>query len=66
MHHALGFSRRARGIEDKERILGLHHLGLANALGLLQQGRQPEVPALPEGDLRSRALHQQDLLNIGA
>ncbi len=43
VHHALGLPGRARRVQDEERVLGVHRLGLAPDVDLPQEVMIPEV-----------------------
>ena len=66
MQHALGFARRARGIEDEQRVFGLHLLRRAIVRHLGHRLVIPDVAARNPRDLAARAAHDEAGLDRGA
>ena len=64
VQHALGLTRRAGGVEDEQRILGVHRLGRAVSVGL--GGLQPivEVAALDHRHVGAGAADDQDGIDL--
>lgn len=66
VHDTLGLAGRARGIQEEERVLGVHDLG-GNVVGpLLNLLVPPEIAALLHGDLGAGALEDQAASDVGA
>ncbi len=66
VQHALGFTRRTRGVEDEERILGIHRLGRALGRHLGGDLVPPDVAAGIPADLAAGVLYHQHLLHARA
>ncbi|MNE64858.1 hypothetical protein D3C80_1602960 [compost metagenome] len=68
VQHALGLSGRAGGVEDEQRVFGVHRLGRAVGRGLVRLDAPVQVAALDERNLGAGVaqdddgLHAPDLL----
>ena len=66
VHHALGLSGRAAGVEDEERVLGVHLLRLAFGGNVAHQVVPPLVASLAERHFLAGALEHHHRLHARA
>src|SRR5262249_22173255 len=66
VQHALGFSGRARGVEDEERVFGLHFDGGAFVGHARRFFVVPDVAVVLLQFLGAGVLHDDDALDAGA
>src|SRR5690606_26683515 len=66
VYHALGLSSAAAGVENEERVLGIHLLGGAVLFHLLQFVVQPQVAAFLHVHGPAQAVGDDHLLHAGA
>ena len=66
VQHALGLPRRARGVEDEERVFGRHLRRRAVGRGPGDEVVIPDVAAVHPADLAAGALHHHALLDARA
>ena len=63
---ALGLAGGAGGVEDEQRVLGVHGLGRAHRVGGGHGLVVPDVAALGPGDVTAGALNDDDGVDVGA
>ncbi|MNM95739.1 hypothetical protein D3C81_1081960 [compost metagenome] len=66
VQHAFGFAGAAGGVEDEQRVFGVHRLGRAVIADLFDRFVVPEVAAFTPGDLAAGALDHHHRTDIRA
>ena len=62
MHHAFGGPGRSRGVQDEQRVLGVHGLAGAIVVDRFFGFVQPDVASVHPVDVVTRVANHEDLL----
>ncbi|CCJ99693.1 hypothetical protein BN130_2403 [Cronobacter malonaticus 507] len=65
MQHAFRFTGRARGVENKQRIFGVHLDGLMMRAGFLHQLAPPEIASFMPFDVSAGAFQYHNMFHAG-